>query len=202
MSNLKSSTRFQLLEINLVSAYDLKPPRTMFTSRKDHHQIYAVVWIDPKQKLKSRVLDAARFENARSNDKFVFVVDAKTLDSWSAAQLVVEFYCVGRFGNDRLIGTSRVLLGSFGNCGRRFCETTTGTFRGFHIRRPNGDAKGILHIGITILDGLACDAISDQFVGIGSPIDCQKLTGVGAAANKMDNKGAAAFIRRLFSLHG
>ncbi|XP_024022242.1 uncharacterized protein LOC112091849 [Morus notabilis] len=174
MSNLKSSTRFQLLEINLVSAYDLKPPRTMFTSRKDHHQIYAVVWIDPKQKLKSRVLDAARFENARSNDKFVFVVDAKTLDSWSAAQLVVEFYCVGRFGNDR----------------------------GFDIRRPNGDAKGILHIGITILDGLACDAISDQFVGIGSPIDCQKLTGVGAAANKKDNKGAAAFIRRIFSLHG
>ncbi|GMN31788.1 hypothetical protein TIFTF001_003399 [Ficus carica] len=108
MKNLQSSTKFQLLEINLISAQQLKLPRF---SLSKNHKIYAVVWIDPKQKLRSRAKPGL-LGNPSFHYKFVFMVDAKMLDSWSTTQLVFEFYCIRRFEKDRLIGTSRVWLGN------------------------------------------------------------------------------------------
>ena len=185
-----STTKFRLLEINLISALELKLPRSLPLCEDLH--TYAVVWIDPKQKLRSRV-DVTGFENPKWNEKFVFVVDTKTLNSLSTADLVIELYCIRRSGKDRLIGTSRVLLGSFGNCGRCYYEGTTGTFRVFYVRGRNGEPRGILNLGVTILDGLLpYQVTSDQFMGIGSAIDYQKLFGDKVRAVGKDKEGCLA----------
>ncbi|GMN31785.1 hypothetical protein TIFTF001_003401 [Ficus carica] len=114
------------------------------------------------------------------------MVDATMLDSLSTAQLVFEFYCVRRFGKDRLIGTCRVWLGSLENyCRSRYWEGMMETFRAFQVRRPNGDPdQGVLNIGIMILDGFLSQVISVQVMGIALAVDYKKLitgrtTGVG-----------------------
>ncbi|GMN31780.1 hypothetical protein TIFTF001_003405 [Ficus carica] len=93
---------------------------------------------------------------------------------------------------NRLIGASRILLGSFGNCGRCYYEGTTGTFRVFYVRDRNGESRGILNLGVTILDGLLpYQVINDQFIGVGSTIDYQKLFGDGARACEKEKKGVS-----------
>ncbi|EXB88790.1 hypothetical protein L484_001120 [Morus notabilis] len=133
-----------------------------------------VVWIDPKQKLRSRV-NVGGFKNPTWNDKFVFAVDDKMLENWSTAQLVFEFYYVRRFGKDRLVGTSRVFLGGFENVYKyRYCEEMLGKFRALHVRGPNGGIQEVLNIGLTVLDGLPYQVINGQFMGIASAVDYKK----------------------------
>ena len=181
---------FKLLEINLISAYDLDPPRSL----SSHDRIYAVVWIDPNQKLKSSIVERETTTSPSTwNERFVFIVDDNTLKSLTTAHLVVELYSVQSSARRRdvLVGTSRVLLGTLGNCGRHYSGKSTGSFREFCVRRrPDGVPRGVLNVGFTVLDGLA---ISDeQLVKAGSAIDCEKL------ARRTDQKGVVAVTRELF----
>ena len=169
-----STTKFELLEINLISAlYITQIAKINLFLRRPPHLRRRLDRPGAEAQISCR---CHRVRKPEVEQKVLFVADTKTLNSWSTAELVIELYCIRRSRKDRLIGTSRVLVGSFGNCGRCYYERTTGTFRVFYIRFPNGEPRGVLNIGITILDGLLpYQVISDQFMGIGSVIDCQKL---------------------------
>ena len=189
--------KYQLLEVSLVSAYDLDPPSSI---ANDDLRISAVLYIDPKQKLRSLAAETA--EPKWDNEKFVFIVDSETLNSITTAHLVVQLYgsCGDEDDHDRdtLLGTSRVLLGMLGNCGRHDAEQTTGTFREYHVRRtPDGDAQGVLNLGFTVLEGLPIS--DDQLVATGLAVDCKKLPrSCGYPAASGQKKGVAALMKRWF----
>ncbi|OVA06729.1 C2 calcium-dependent membrane targeting [Macleaya cordata] len=103
-------TKFHLLEINLISAQELKPVRKSVSKLM---QTYVVAWIDPSRKLTSRI-DSVGGENPTWNDKFVFVIDDKIHNKINST-LVIEIYRIrskkiysfGSFGKDKQIGTWR-----------------------------------------------------------------------------------------------
>ncbi|KAK6947871.1 C2 domain [Dillenia turbinata] len=167
-----NSNKPLLLEINLISAQQLKQTgiaREMYT--------YAVAWINPQLKLRSRT-DMAGRENPTWNDKFVFMIDEKTLRKSNSA-LVFEIYSVRSFGaQDKLVGTSRVLLDTLVGVGgnNRYCEGLRGTFKSFYVRRPSGRPHGILNIGVITLEGSNYDVMS-EFVRLRSGVDYRRLTG-------------------------
>lgn len=145
-----------LLEINLVSAQDLKPPRM---TRRKKMKTYAVAWVDPSEKLKSSV-DMSGGDNPTWNDKFAFMVDSQVLESLTSC-LVVEIYQRRRFLKNRLIGTTRVLLCNLVNCSKRYHERNMrSSFRAFQVRLPNAEPQGILNLGFNVLQGLPCQITS------------------------------------------
>lgn len=158
-----------LVEVNLISAQDLKPER-----KAQNMQTYVIAWIDPKRKLTSRIDNMGR-ENPTWNDKFVFMVDDEALNDFTAA-MVFEIYCVRCFRKDKLVGTARVLLDNFFGNSNRYGEGMQGTFRAFQVRRPSGTPQGILNIGFIILDGLAYQ-VMNEILQMSSAVDHKKLIG-------------------------
>lgn len=129
-----------ILEINLVSAQQLKSPKTL-----KKMQTYAVTWIDPRKKLKSRI-DTVGGKHPTWNDKFLFMVEDHVLNSLTSS-LVIEIYSVQRFTKDKHVGTTKVLLNNLNNCSNRYHEAgMKGTFQAFQVRLPSGEPQGILNI--------------------------------------------------------
>ncbi|CAI9095619.1 OLC1v1031608C1 [Oldenlandia corymbosa var. corymbosa] len=127
-----------ILEINLVSAQDLKK-----ANKEQTQQTYAVVWVDDSsRKLRTRT-DCFGGENPTWNDKFLFRVSSEFIYS-ATAGFNVEIYNVGRlhFTKDSLVRTARCLLSS---CLGNLITTV-------HVHRPSGRFQGFLDVGAGLCD--------------------------------------------------
>lgn len=144
MSNILAC--YQLLELNVISAQDLASVgRSMRT--------YAVAWIDPDRKLSTRV-DSEGHNNPTWNDKFVFRVDDDFFyDDMSV--ITIDIYALHWF-KDIPVGTAEVLAADlFPPPSRPFRNTyKTPSMRlmGLQVRRASGRPKGILNVGVAVLD--------------------------------------------------
>ncbi|TKY61305.1 BON1-associated protein 2 [Spatholobus suberectus] len=143
-----AKTSQQVLEINLISAQDLKPP----SSPRRRLQTYAVTWIDPATKLRTRV-DKLGGQNPTWNDKFLFKVTPEFLAS-DTSGVCVAIYAVGTF-RDHLVGTVRFLISNMLSPD----ADTTPCFSAFQIRRPSGRFRGVMNIGAMVMDGSGFPAL-------------------------------------------
>ncbi|CAA0830657.1 Calcium-dependent lipid-binding (CaLB domain) family protein [Striga hermonthica] len=130
-----------ILEINLISAQGLKP----LSANLRRLQTYAVTWIHPEKKLRTRV-DSLGGENPSWNDKFLFRVTEEFAYGDTSA-VAVEIFAVG-YIKDFLIGTVRFLLST---CLKRSAphagaHAGTPAFTAVQIRRPSGRFQGVLNI--------------------------------------------------------
>ncbi|KNA08442.1 hypothetical protein SOVF_162480 [Spinacia oleracea] len=142
-----------LLEINLISAQNLKPP----SANIRRLQTYAVAYIDPTRKLRSRV-DRLGGENPSWNDKFIFRVSSDFLAS-ETSSFTVDIYAVGVL-KDALLGSVRFLLS---NC---VCLHSTGvpSFVAVQIRRNSGRFQGVLNVGAMVID--ASSEVGSSLAGV------------------------------------
>ncbi|RDX75473.1 hypothetical protein CR513_44634, partial [Mucuna pruriens] len=138
----------QVLEINLISAQGLKPP----SSPRRRLQTYAVTWIDPATKLRTRV-DKLGGQNPTWNDKFLFRVSPEFLASETSG-VGVAIYAVGTF-RDHLVGTVRFLISNMVSSD----ASRTPCFSAFQIRRPSGRFHGVMNIGAMVIDGSGFPAL-------------------------------------------
>lgn len=138
----------QVLEINLISAQGLKTP----SANLRRMQTYAVTWINPAAKLRTRV-DSLGGENPTWNDKFLFRVSDEFISGDTSA-VAVEIFAVG-YIKDFLIGSVRFLLST---CLKKTTlrasasERSIGTpaFTALQIRRPSGRFQGVLNIAASV----------------------------------------------------
>ncbi|XP_021767169.1 BON1-associated protein 2-like [Chenopodium quinoa] len=133
-----------LLEINLISAQNLKPPSTNLRRL----QTYAVAYIDASRKLRSRV-DRIGGENPSWNDKFIFRVSDEFLAS-DTSSFTVDIFAVGVL-KDALLGSVRFLLS---NC-VSLHSVGVPSFVAVQIRRSSGRFHGILNVGAMVIDALS-----------------------------------------------
>ncbi|KAJ1414673.1 C2 domain [Sesbania bispinosa] len=145
----------QVLEINLISAQGLKPP----SSPRRRFQTYAVTWIDPSTKLRTRV-DKIGGQNPTWNDKFLFRVTPEFLAS-DTSGVCIAIYAIGTF-RDHLVGTVRFLISNIlsSDADRAPC------FSAFQIRRPSGRFYGVMNIGAMVIEGSSFPA-PDNISAIG-----------------------------------
>ncbi|KAK7332786.1 hypothetical protein VNO80_29541 [Phaseolus coccineus] len=146
----------QVLEINLISAQGLKPP----SSPRRRPQTYAVTWIHPDTKLRTRV-DKLGGHNPTWNDKFLFRVSPEFLSS-DTSSICIAIYAVGTF-RDHLVGTLRFLVS---NILSRDADDSTPCFSAFQIRRPSGRFHGVMNIGAMVMEGSGFPAL-DKISAIG-----------------------------------
>ncbi|KAM7491554.1 hypothetical protein LguiA_034475 [Lonicera macranthoides] len=142
---IMSTLPFYLLELNLISAQDLAP----VTKKK--FRTYAVAWVNPERKLRTRI-DQQGQTNPTWNDKFVFRVDNKFLNS-DASAVNIEIYALGWL-RDVSVGSVRVLITNLIPPAVRppYNTSSTRRFVTLQIRRPSGRPQGILNMGVTLLD--------------------------------------------------
>ncbi|KAL0547775.1 hypothetical protein IC582_012200 [Cucumis melo] len=129
-----------VLEINLISAQDLKVPSNPFNPK----HTYAVAWIHPSHRLRTR-LDTIGGENPTWNDKFLFRVSPEFL-ARETSGVSIEIYSLGRFC-DTLVGTVRFLIGNV--VASNDCSATP-AFTAVQVRRPSGRFHGVLNIGVMV----------------------------------------------------
>lgn len=121
-----------ILEVHLISAQKLKPP----PSNMRRTETYAVVWVDPATKLRTRV-DKVGGENPTWNDKFFFKVSPEFLASDTSA-VTVEIYATG-YIRDYPVGSARLLLSNvLSTPVPSALATQTPSFAAIGIRRPSG----------------------------------------------------------------
>lgn len=133
----------QILEINLISAQGLKPP----SAKLRKMQTYAVTWINPGVKLRTRV-DSLGGENPTWNDKFLFGVSDDFISGDTSA-VAVEIFAVG-YIKDILIGSVRFLLST---CFKKSAiDRSIGTpaFTAVQVRRPSGRFQGVLNFAAAV----------------------------------------------------
>uniref|UniRef100_A0A5B6YU78 C2 domain-containing protein n=1 Tax=Davidia involucrata TaxID=16924 RepID=A0A5B6YU78_DAVIN len=147
-SNISLKVPFQILEITVISAQDLTPvSKSMRT--------YAVTWVQADRKLRTRV-DQKGNANPRWNDKFLFRIDDKFLNSDSSA-VMMEIYTQSWL-RDTLVGTVRVLVANLippsmlSQCHENNNINTHTRFVALQVRRPSGTPQGILNMGVSLLD--------------------------------------------------
>ncbi|RYR25730.1 hypothetical protein S245_040162 [Arachis hypogaea] len=146
MSNILPS--YQLLELNVISAQDLALVGRSMRS-------YAVAWIDPDRKLSTRV-DSHGGVNPTWNDKFVFRVDEDFLYDEEAV-ITIDIYAIHWF-KDIHVGTAHVLAAEHmppPTTTRPYHNTHKNAgmqFVGLQVHRPSGRPKGILNVGVAVLD--------------------------------------------------
>ncbi|XP_020213375.1 uncharacterized protein LOC109797678 [Cajanus cajan] len=138
----------QVLEINLISAQGLKPP----SSPRRSLQTYAVTWIDPATKLRTRV-DKLGGHNPTWYDKFLFKVTPEFLAS-DTSGVCVAIYAVGTF-RDHLVGTVRFLISNMLSS----ADLAVPCLSAFQIRRPSGRFLGVMNIGAMVMDGSGFPAL-------------------------------------------
>jgi len=146
MSNILA--RFQLLELNVISAQDLAPAgRSMRT--------YAVAWIDPDRKLSTRV-DSHGGTNPTWNDKFVFRIDEDFFYD-DKSVITIDIYALHWF-RDIHVGTAHILWNdlfpppSQPQPNPNTHKSTGMRFMGLQVQRPSGRPKGILNVGAARID--------------------------------------------------
>lgn len=139
----------QVLEINLISAQGLKMP----SSPRRKLQTYAVTWIHPETKLRTRV-DKLGGNNPTWNDKFLFRVSPEFL-AGDTSGICIAIYAVGTF-RDHLVGTLRFLIS---NILSRDVDMSTPCFSAFQLRRPSGRFHGVMNIGAMVMDGSGFPAL-------------------------------------------
>ncbi|KAK1364268.1 C2 domain-containing protein [Heracleum sosnowskyi] len=140
----------KILEISLISAQNLKTPSTSIRRM----QTYAVAWIDPTNKLRTRI-DRVGSENPTWNEKFIFRVSPDFI-SGDTSGVSVAIYAVGCIKNI-LVGTVRLLLSS---CLHKKTGIRTPSFTAVHIRRPSGRCHGVLNVAATVYDGTEFEMLS------------------------------------------
>ncbi|KAL3520607.1 hypothetical protein ACH5RR_018756 [Cinchona calisaya] len=133
---------YQLLELNVISAQDLST-----VSR--NLRTYAITWINPERKLRTRIDQQGQI-NPTWNDKFVFRVDEKFLNS-ETSSVMIELYAVGWL-RDIPVGSVRVLISNLIPQNVRKQKNSSRRFVALQIRRPSGRPQGILNMGVTLLD--------------------------------------------------
>ncbi|KAL1540196.1 hypothetical protein AAHA92_24585 [Salvia divinorum] len=135
----------QILEINLISAQGLKAP----PSNLRKMQTYAVTWVNPAAKLRTRV-DSLGGENPTWNDKFLFRVSDQFLSGDTSA-VSVEIFAVG-YIKDVLIGTVRFLLSTClaPHSPAPESPSRAPAFTAVQIRRPSGRFLGVLNIAAAV----------------------------------------------------
>ncbi|KAJ7550384.1 hypothetical protein O6H91_07G099000 [Diphasiastrum complanatum] len=133
------------LELEVASAKGLKR-MNLFRKMKT----YVVVGLDSGVKISSPT-DRTGGHNPKWNAKFEFEVEESLLYQETSA-LTIEIYCNGWCG-DRLVGTVRVLLSHFLNkdtpTSKDAATSKNRMYMSFQVRRPSGDPKGALMIGVT-----------------------------------------------------
>ncbi|KAJ7978159.1 Calcium-dependent lipid-binding (CaLB domain) family protein [Quillaja saponaria] len=135
--------RFQLLEINLISAQDLDPVSKNMRS-------YAVAWLHPERKLSTQI-DQNGNTNPTWNEKFVFRVDEEFLSN-DTSVIMIEIY-TSAWLRDVLVGTVSVLINNLlPPSSRSGNQNSKMRFVALQIRRPSGRPQGILNVGATLLD--------------------------------------------------
>lgn len=135
----------KILEINLISAQGLKPP----SANIRRMQTYAVVWIDPSTKLRTRT-DRVGSGNPTWNDKFLFRVTPEYLSSETSG-VSIEIYAIGCI-RDALIGTVRLLVSNL-PLSTPSSTITTPSCIALQIRRPSGRFRGVINIGANVIGG-------------------------------------------------
>ncbi|GAU42875.1 hypothetical protein TSUD_13430 [Trifolium subterraneum] len=146
MSNIMAC--YQLLELNVISAQDLAAVgRSMRT--------YAVAWIDPDRKLSTEV-DSEGGTDPAWNDKFVFRVDEDFLYDENST-ITIDIYAVHWF-KDIHVGTAQILsediMPRSQPSGHNNNYKPSGMhFVGLQVLRPSGRPKGILNVGLAVIDG-------------------------------------------------
>ncbi|KAJ4787622.1 Calcium-dependent lipid-binding (CaLB domain) family protein [Rhynchospora pubera] len=134
----------QLVEITLISAQGIKIP-----PRLHRIQTYAMAWVDPAHKLRTRI-DRTGGPDPAWNDRFVFRVPTSSLLPDSSSAVCFEIYCTGGwYNNDSLVGSVRFLIG-----GERLLSKppNSPSFAALGIRRPSGRVTGVLNIGAVLLE--------------------------------------------------
>lgn len=134
----------RILEINLISAQNLKIPPSSITRRM---HTYALAWVDPHNKLRSD-LDRIGGENPTWNDKFIFRVSQDFINGDTSA-VQFQIYAVG-FIRDYFIGSVRYILSSSPISSRSGDVNGIPGFSALHIRRPSGRVHGVLNIAATV----------------------------------------------------
>jgi hypothetical protein len=145
MSHILAS--YQLLELNVISAQDLAAVgRSMRT--------YAVAWIDPDRKLSTQV-DSDGGTDPAWNDKFVFRVDEDFLYDENST-ITIDIYAVHWF-KDIHVGTAHILsediIPPSQPSHNNNYKPSGMHFVGLQVLRPSGRPKGILNVGLAVIDG-------------------------------------------------
>ncbi|KAK4747380.1 hypothetical protein SAY87_013966 [Trapa incisa] len=141
-----------ILEVHLISAQKLKPP----PSNMRRTETYAIVWVDPATKLRTRI-DRIGGENPTWNDKFFFRVTPEFLAGDTSA-IAVEIYATG-YIRDYPVGSARLLLSNvFSNPDASSSSASdlaskTPSFAAVGIRRPSGKIHGVLNLGAMLIKG-------------------------------------------------
>ncbi|KAI4350076.1 hypothetical protein L6164_010599 [Bauhinia variegata] len=156
-----SSSPFQLLEINLISAQQLAPVAKGIRA-------YAVAWLHPDRKLSTR-LDQNGDVDPTWNEKFLFRVDDEFLNAQNSL-LMVEIYA-SAWLKDILIGTVAVNVNNvLPPSARSTNRKPKSHYITLQVRRPSGRPQGILNIGVSLLDSSMrsmplCSELSASAVG-------------------------------------
>ncbi|KAK6136327.1 hypothetical protein DH2020_029948 [Rehmannia glutinosa] len=136
-----SRVPYQLLELSIISAQDLAPV-------SKNLRTYAVTWVNPDRKLRTGI-DHQGLTNPTWNDKFVFRVDNRFLNS-ETSSVMIEIYAVGWL-RDTPVGSVSVLISNLIPPSVRQ-EKSSRRFVALQIRRPSGRPQGILNMGVSLLD--------------------------------------------------
>ncbi|KAK1321232.1 hypothetical protein QJS10_CPA03g00245 [Acorus calamus] len=135
----------ELLEINLISAQDLKPAIGL-----RRMQTYAVAWVDPSTKLRTRI-DRTGGPNPTWNDRFIFRVPRSFLDDagdgFGSPAVSIEIYAVGCIV-DSLVGAVRLLIGNHRLLSR---PQRNPSFAAVQVRRESGRFQGVLNVAAMLL---------------------------------------------------
>lgn len=161
-----SPEKAELVEVDLISAQQLS------SCKSTHMQTYVRAWINPQNKLISRV-DSIGKANPTWNDKFIFSIDedikSELENPNSGSAMVFEIYRVRHLRKDKCIGVVRILLQSLMARNEGGFEEIDGKFMAFQVRTPQGEPQGILNVGVTRLNG--------SFLGSSLAVDYRKLMG-------------------------
>ncbi|XP_010245272.1 PREDICTED: uncharacterized protein LOC104588854 isoform X1 [Nelumbo nucifera] len=160
------SPKVRAVELNLISAQGLNSGRWWKGMKT-----YAVSWINPTQKLRSRI-DTVGRSNPTWNDKFIFVMDGERDLGNSTSALEIEIYTVRRFWKDQCIGVVSIPLDNL----------MKGGFMAIELHHPSsGAVEGILNVGVTMLDNV------QFFVKSSVPVDYRALLMMGVKQKKNED---------------
>ncbi|CAN1158059.1 hypothetical protein LINPERPRIM_LOCUS11649 [Linum perenne] len=151
-----------MYDFNLISAQNLILPKPFSSSCS--HTFSAVVYLDPRHKLRSRRITLAAGDITPTwNDKFMFPdVDDDFLVRRPHSCLVVELYCTSMFSwKKRRVGVANIRVDSL--------VKNADTCLAVNLRGRDGDFVGMVNVGLSTLS-----CVLPEFLAAG-PADHRKL---------------------------